>query len=138
MVDIAVTAADVLPVANASIKYGYAAEAITAGQDVHKLAADGLIYLTDADHATPAKHAVSGIALNGAAAGQPIAYQESGDIDIGGTVVVGEVYVASGNAGGIAPVGDLAPGDTVSIIGVGITASNIRLGIVNSGAEVPA
>ena len=138
MVDISVTAADVQPGTGAVVKHGTAAEAITAGESVHKLASDGLIYLSDADHATAAKRAVSGIALNSAAAGQPIAYQESGVIDIGGTVTVGEIYVLSGAAGGIAPEGDLATGDNVSIIGVGVTATNISLGIFNSGAEVPA
>lgn len=137
MADITVTAANVQPQSNAKIKHGNAAEAIGAGESVHKLLSDGLIYLSDADHATAAKHVVDGIALNSAAAGQPVAYQWDGDIDIGGTVTVGEIYVLSGTAGGIAPEGDLASGDEVSIIGVGVTASNIRLGLLNSGAAIP-
>jgi predicted transcriptional regulator len=136
MTDLVVTASSVAKVSG-STKYGIASDAITAGQAVHKLASDGLVYLSDADHATVAKHAVDGIALNNAASGQPVAYLEDGVIAAGATVTVGEIYVLSGTAGGIAPEADLASGDFVSVIGVGISAANIRLGIINSGAEVP-
>lgn len=138
MVDISVTSANVDPGANAVIKHGYAGEAITAGQAIYKSATDGLIYLGDADSATDAVQDCDGIAVNSAAANQPVAYQESGQIDIGGTVTVGEIYVLSGTAGGVAPEGDLATGDKVVIIGVGVTSTDILLGLFNSGVEVPA
>lgn len=136
MTDLVITAANVELVSGTK-KFGIAAEAITAGQPVHKLASDGEIYLSDADHATVAKRVVTGIALNGAAAGQPVGYQIDGVIDIGATVTVGEIYVLSGTAGGIAPEADLASGDRVAVLGVGLTSSNIQLGILNSGADVP-
>lgn len=135
MADLTVTAANVETVSARSdqLKRGYAAEAITAGQPVHKLASDGLIYVSDADHATVAKRVCDGIAVNGAAQGQPVEYQSGGDINIGATVAVGVVYVLSDTLGGIMPAADLEAGDATAVIGVGVTAANIRLGILNSG-----
>lgn len=138
MADLTVTAANVETVTARSdqLRRGYAAEAIAAGQIIHKLASDGLLYVSDVDHATAAKRTVDGIALNGAAQGQPVEYQTGGTINIGATVTVGTVYVGSDTAGGIMPAADLEAGDGVTVIGVGVTAANIALGILNSGVTV--
>lgn len=137
MADLSITAANVVKGSGASVKHGIAAEALTAGQAIHKLASDGDLYLSDADHATAAKRACSGIALHDAAIGQPIAYQDDGQIDIGATVVVGTVYCLSDTAGGICPVADLASGDYVTIIGVGVTATDLGLSLYESEVAVP-
>lgn len=138
MADLTVTAANVETVSalSSQLKRGYAAEAITAGQIVHKLASDGLIYVSDVDHATAAKRVVNGIAVNGAAQGQPVEYQDGGVINIGATVTVGTVYVGSDTPGGIMPAADLESGDNVAIVGVGLTTANIGLSIYNSGVAV--
>lgn len=136
--DISVTAGNVVAYTSPTPSYtdGNAGETITAGQVVYLKTSDNEFYKADCD-ATAATAVVHGIALNGASDGQPIRIQKSGDINPGGTVVVGKIYVLSGTAGGIAPVDDLAQGDRVSILGVGVTSSKITLKITNSGVQVP-
>lgn len=140
MTDLVITAANVECVPTTSpVKWGTAAEAITAGQALHKLTSDGLIYLSDADHATVAKRTVDGVAVNGAAAGQPVAYAPAGTIvNMGATLTVGEIYVLSGTAGGVAPEADLSSGEQVCIIGVGLTAANMQIICANTTAVIPA
>lgn len=133
MADIIVTAANVLTAAGATIKRFTSGAAITAGQVVYKdTSASNVVKLADAD-LSDAAAVVEGIAINDCASGQEVDVCTSGNINPGGTVVVGEVYMASGNAGGIAPVGDFVSGDRASIIGVGTSTSNIILRIFNSG-----
>ena len=130
MVDLVVTPADVLTV-DGIVRDGIAGAAITQGQPVR---ASGGQYVpaTDNDDANAA--AVAGIALQSVAAGQPIRFQESGVIDIGATVAVGKVYVLS-TSGAIAPVDDIAGGEFVTVIGVGVTINNIKLSINASGVQ---
>lgn len=136
MADIVVTAASVV-LSSGNTDAGHAAgETLTAGQAVY-LHTDNKYYLAQADSGTAADRKCHGITLNGAASGQPVSVQTSGVINPGGTVTVGTIYVTSGTAGGIAPHGDLATGDYVSIIGVGLTASTIQLILNNSGVAVP-
>lgn len=81
-----------------------------------------------------AKAAVAGITVNGASSGQKVNYQKSGDLTSGSTALtVGQTYINSTNAGGIAPISDLASGSYVSILGVATSATNLKLGILNSG-----
>ncbi len=138
MTDLVITAANVEAVpTTVPLKFGIAAEAITAGQAVHKLTSDGLIYLSDADHATVAKRTVNGVAMNSAAAGQPVGYAGPGDtINIGATLTQGEIYVLSGAAGGVAPEADLSSGEQVCIIGVGLSAANMLLICANTTAVI--
>jgi len=76
---------------------------------------------------------VIGIALNAASLGQPLRVQTAGVISIGGTVVLATIYIL-GAAGGIAPAADLASGWYTSVIGVAISATQLRLGIFPSRA----
>jgi len=136
MADITVTAANVAASSDALTADGTAGETVTAGQSVYLKASDSRYWLADAN-ASLAAAATSGITLNGAAAGQPIKIQTGGTINPGGTVVVGTVYVQSATAGGIAPNADSTTGWFKTIIGIGITASTIRLVIVPSGVAIP-
>ena len=137
MADITITATSVVKGDNANIVTGYAGEAIAAGQAVFvDTAAANVIKLADNDLGSPADaKTVAGVALNGGATGQPIAYQNSGEITIGGTVAIGEVYCLSSTAGGIAPVADVGTGDRLAIIGWGKTAAIITLAITNTGID---
>ena len=101
---------------------------ITAGQVVRLSGANVIAAVND----TAANAAAYGIALNGGGSGQPIAVQRDGDITIGGTVAVGKIY-ALGTAGGIIPVDDIAGSEFITIIGVGISATAIRLSIKAGG-----
>ena len=136
-VDATVTAAEVLPAADTQklpVTFG---TTVTAGQLCYQDSSDSShAKLSDAD-ASAATAAAKGIALNGGADGQPGELAIGGTIDPGFTVTVGEIYVASGTAGGIAPVADLAQGDYVFIVGVGLTASSLKLLMYSSGVQVP-
>lgn len=102
--------------------------AITAGQVVRLSSAAVIAAVND----SAANAAAYGIALNGGGTGQPILVQLTGDITIGGTVAVGKVY-ALGTSGGIIPVDDIAGSEYITVIGVGISASVIRLSIKAGG-----
>ncbi len=131
MVDLVQTPANVQSSAGVGTQKKNAGAAITAG--------DSLFIATDGD-VEPAQHDVDaasaqcvGIALNDAAVGQPVIYQVTGDINVGATLVVGETYVVGAGPGSIAPVADIGTGDFSTIIGVAISASTLRMGILPSG-----
>ena len=137
MADLTVTAANVVPDAGGSTQSITFGETVTAGQVLYLAAADGRYYKTICNSATAEIRVVSGIALNGGAAGQPGTMLTAGTVTIGATTVVGKIYVASATAGGIAPSTDLVTGWYTAIIGIGITASKILLSIKNGGVAVP-
>lgn len=136
-VDVTVTAANVVSGTGATFADGTAGATITAGQVVYRDASDANAFkLADCDAAVGLANAV-GIALHGASDGQPLKVQTAGNINVGGTLTVGGIYVLSGTAGGIAPVADLAQNDHVTVLGVATTASNLVLKINVSGVQVP-
>ncbi len=135
--DITVTAASVLGAANQQISDETAGATITAGQVVYRDSTSSN-QVKPAQATTLAKAALRGIALNNAAAGQPVKVQTGGDINPGGTVVVGQIYVVAADAaGGIAPYADLASTNYVTIVGIGTTATNITLSIKAGGIAKP-
>lgn len=125
MADITVTAANVQQSSGAKIKTGVAAVAITAGQAVRKTSAGMALSLAD-DEATAG---CDGIALNGAAVGQPVSYvTEDAAFEAGATLVAGGVYVASAAAaGGIAPLADILSTEVVTIIGLATSATVMKV-----------
>lgn len=134
--DVSITAANVKPVSDQIIDTSAnAGEAITQGQTVY-LDTDGKWYKSDAN-GTAAKKDLKGVALNSAAVDQPLAVQKSGVINLGATLTVGTIYVVSATAGGIAPAADLVSGMDTIIVGVAITAANLKVNIFDSGATVP-
>lgn len=137
LADITITAANVTPVTGYTFTDGTAGATITAGQVVYKDASDGDAFkLADCD-ASATTSAVIGIALHGAADGQPLRVQTAGSINIGGTVAVGSIYILSGTAGGIQVSTDVAQSDWVSVLGIATTTGIISLRIHNSGVQVP-
>jgi len=134
--DLAITAASVVSSTSPTTTDGTAGATITAGQAVYLDSADSKYKLADCNLSSAAAQAV-GIALHGAANGQPLKIQWGGNITIGGTVTVGTIYVLSGTAGGIAPMGDLTTGWRTTIVGVGTSATNISLRLYASDALVP-
>ena len=139
MADLVVTSASVAVGATSTVspKLGLAGEAITAGQVVYLFSSNPNTYkLADANAA--GNDAAVGVAVNSAASGQYVAVLETnGVLTAGATVAVGAVYVLSATAGGIAPVADLASGWKTTILGVGISATQIQLKIYASGFAVP-
>lgn len=139
MADLTVTATSVVAGTGAQKKTLLAGGTITAGMAVYfdSSTTPPTVKAADADLSAVAADA-KGIALNGGAVGQPIVVQTGGQINPGATVVVGTIYVVSGTAGGIAPAADLLAGDWVTILGIGVTAALIDMGVHASGVQVPA
>lgn len=141
MADVSVTATSVARITGSGagvdtvIDLGYAGATITAGQTVYK-DTNGVYQLADANLSAIAA-AVTGISLNGAASGQPVAVAIGGTLTPGFTVTIGTIYVLSATAGGIAPSTDLASGWRTGIIGVGLTVSTLGLVLYRSGVAVP-
>lgn len=109
------------------------AASLTAGMPVYKDASDG--QKVKAARANSADtDDVAGILLTNGGDEQDGIILTSGDYDPGFTVGVGKIYVLSeGAAGAIAPVDDISNTGYVTIIGVGITASRLRLSLCTSG-----
>lgn len=137
MADLSVTAANVRRGAEYVETTGTSGEAITVGQLVAEDTSDGKLYLADCDSGTTQRRKITGVALSATSAvDQKVTYVSGGYVNPGAAVTSGEIYVLSGTAGAICPEGDLASGDTVSILGVGYSSSLIRLSIFNSEAVV--
>ena len=136
MTDISITAANVIKGSDAVVEHGTAGATITAGQVVYRDATTKEYLLADADSGTDAAKAPRGIALNGASDGQPLAIAKSGDITIGGTLTAGTAYYLSPEAGGIAPLADVASGDDVVLLGLAETTAILHLDIQVTGVTI--
>lgn len=138
MTDLVITPANVLAYEDGTkkTKTVKAGGTVAAGQLVYR-ASNGKYLPVDVDSATAEARVPAGLALNGAGLDQPLIIQTAGDVNPGATVVVGTIYVASDTPGGIMPSTDLEAGDYVTIVGVAITASRIKLGFLVSGVPVP-
>jgi hypothetical protein len=134
---ITVTPASVIPDAGYQHDTKLAGETITAGQALYLKASDDRYWLAQADGTAPEAEC-KGIALNAAAAGQPVRALTSGVITIGGTVAIGTIYVLGATPGAIYPAADLASGDRVTTLGIGTTAAKIAVKFHVSGVQVPA
>ena len=140
MADVSITASSVKPTnANTVIGRGIAGVAVNAGQAVW--------FDTTVSKLKPAistsqaeSLAVVGIALNTAATDQPLAYASSGDVTLGSVLALGTVYVLGSTSGGISTSGDLDSSSGTrygTVVGVGTSATNLRVGIIASGALNP-
>jgi len=134
MSDISITATSVVQGGNAVVDHGIAGVAVTAGQTVYKDAATGKYKLADCNLA--GAYPATGIALNGAAANQHVAVQQSGDITVGGTLTAGSPYYLSATAGGIMPAADLTTGDNVVLLGLAKSTSVLSLKITTPGVTL--
>lgn len=135
MADISVTPANVAKSTGAVIETGLGGEAIDAGECVYKVASTGKFKLAQCDAATDDD--VYGIALNKCQAdGQPVTVQVRGSITIGGTVTVGTPYFVSATAGGICPFADLVSTNYVTLIGIGISATVIKMQKLTTSVQI--
>ncbi|RAI34526.1 hypothetical protein [Rhodoplanes serenus] len=136
MADLSITAANVIAGSDAAIVNGRAGATVTAGQVVYREASTGKYKLAYNDSATAEVKVPAGIALHGAADGQPLAVQTGGDITIGATLTPGSAYVLSSTPGAIAPVADLGTGDYVVQLGLAKTAAVLALRITIPGVTL--
>lgn len=129
MANLTQTAASVAKGTGAAIEKGkLAGETITAGNAVYLKTSDDRWYLAQFD-GTSAESGSDGlgIALHGSLAGQPIAVQTAGEINVGATMVVGTWYGLSATLGAIAPVADQASTNYPSILGIAKAATNLLM-----------
>lgn len=136
MADLTITASDVVVSTNAVVEYGTAGATVTAGQVVYKNTTTGKYELSDNNSATAAVRQPRGVALNGAANGQPLAIQKSGDITIGATLVAGAEYLLSDTPGGICPRADLLTGEYVAVIGLAKSTTVLAIDLQYPGVAV--
>lgn len=136
MTDLVITAANVLQQGGAAVQNGTAGVAVTAGQTLYKEAASQTWKLADSNSATVEAKTAGGIALNPAAAGQPVAVQTSGPIVIGGTLVAGSSYYLSETPGGIQPAADLGAGENVCQLGFAISTTVLMIKINTPGVTL--
>lgn len=135
MVDLVVTAANVLASGQASLETGIAGATITAGQPVYKDATTNTFKLSDSNAA--GLNAVYGIALHGSLANQPLTVVK-GDPSFtpGATLVAGTGYYLSETPGGIQPAADLTTGETVVLLGIATSTTKLNLNIFTPGVTL--
>ena len=136
MADISITAANVLAGTNSTRKHGTSGATITAGHVVYLEDSSNTWKLADNNSATAAVRTAQGIALNGAASGQPITVLTGGDITIGGTLTAGVAYYLSDTPGGICPVADIGSGEYSCLLGMAISTSVLSVGIKYTGVAL--
>ena len=135
MADVSVTAANVAPGTDTQYADGFLGATVTAGQTVYLDTTNSTYKLADANASSTTAN-VAGIAMNGGASGQPVKVAIGGSITPGFTVTAGAVYVLSATAGGIAPVADLASGHYPVIVGIGTSATAMKLSMFKGGVPV--
>jgi hypothetical protein len=137
MADLTITAASVVAGAGAPTKTGTAGAAIAAGEVAFlDTATTGKWQLADSDAATAearGQTANIGIALNSAAADQPIVVQTGGAVTLGAVLTAGTAYYLSDTPGKLCPVADITGGDYVVLLGLAASASVLNLDVQYSG-----
>lgn len=136
MADLSITAANVLAVTGAKKVNGIAGATIAQGKTLYLDAADSKYKLADCDSATVAARSTVAIALNAASDGQPLTVLTGGPVTIGATLTPGTAYYQSPNPGGICPLADVLTGDTVTLIGIAISATVLQVDIQESGVTL--
>lgn len=130
MADLVITAANVLPNSNTVIDRSSSAGAtIAAGQAVYKDPTTKQWQLADNNSVTAAARQASGVSLNSAAAGQPLAVATSGDLTLGAVMTAGTAYFASATPGAICPDADVGAGSYPCLLGLAKSASVLTLSI---------
>ncbi len=136
MADLSITAANVKSSGGSKGKNGTAGAAVKAGELVYLEASSGTYKLASSNSGTAEARSPDGIALNNAAAGQPLRVHTEGPITIGATLTAGVAYYASGTAGGICPVADLTTGHYPTIVGIAKSSSVLDVKFHESGVAL--
>ena len=129
MVDITVTAANVIPQAGLRKQTGVAGAALTIGLAVYRKTSDKRWYSSDKDVAEDAEE--YGITLSqAAAAGQPVVVGgRKGKLAFGAILTVGESYYVGEAAGGICPSADVGAAEYRRFLGYATTTSILAMDV---------
>lgn len=134
MADLTITAGSVkIKGSSKAVRVSFG-DTITEGKTVYLDSATNKVKLADANDTAP-KASVYGIAITPGVDGDVGYILRSGQIDVGATLTVGQVYVQSTTAGGIAPYADLASTNYVTILGVASAAGTLELDIQATGVQ---
>ena len=131
MSDLNITGSSVVRVSGTP-KAGTAGASLTAGKLVYKDAADSKLKLADSNGSGTKE--VAGLVLAPADANQPASVLDEGVVTVGNILTAGVIYVASDTPGGIKPSADLTSGETVTVVGVAISATQLYVKVWNTGA----
>ncbi|MGG7534677.1 hypothetical protein [Rhizobium sp. 12,4] len=141
MADLVITAANVVAGTGTPTKTGVAGAAIAAGDIVYlDTATTGKWQLADSDAATAdarGKTGNIGVALNSAAANQPIVVQTEGPITLGAVLTAGTAYYLSDTPGKLCPVADITGGDYYTLVGLAASTTVLNVDFQYSGVASP-
>lgn len=137
MADFTITASNVVPGGTARQSL-VAGEVISAGEVLYKKSSDSKAYKAQCDGTTE-EATVIGIAINSAAAGQPVSYVESGgSVTVGSALgSAGKALYLSATAGKLMPAADIASTNKLTIVGYSTSATALTVQIINSGTALP-
>jgi hypothetical protein len=137
MADITITAASVVPSSSAVLEDIIAGATLTRGQPYYLDSADSYT-AKPADADTQAAARAVGIVAADLAVGQVgKGIRSDPALAIGATVAAGTAYYVSTTAGGICPVADLGSGDYTTLLGLGISTTQIALAPLVSDVARP-
>lgn len=119
-----------------SVGTGTAAVTIVAGNMVYNVSGTTTYALSDAN--VSVAKVPAGMALGGAAAGQPFFFQSAGTVNPGGTMTVGSMIYLSVTSGGITETyADIAAGEWSVPIGQALTASSLLIALNGQAVAKP-
>ncbi|MBB3396871.1 hypothetical protein [Rhizobium sp. BK060] len=141
MADISITASAVVAGNGSQKRTGVAGAAIAAGDIVYLDATTtGKWQLADSDAAAAearGQTANLGVALNSAAANQPISVLTEGPVTVGAVLTAGTAYYLSDTPGKLCPVADITGGDYYTLIGLAASTSVLNVDPQYSGVASP-
>lgn len=134
MADVTITPSAVQQTSSTIYQDGTAGATIVAGQVVYQDSADSNEWKL-ADSSDVPKAAAKGLAMNGAANGQPLRVATGGRLTVDGFTALVFYYV-SGTAGGLCPYADLGSGEYVTQVCAAISATEIEINPIALGVAV--
>jgi len=118
-------------------KRGTAGVGIAAGDHL-AIAADNSLQLFDANSGTPELRIFAGVAVCGAALGQPVLYvYQDPAFTPGYAIAAGDIVIGSATPGKACADADAASGWYKTFIGIGIGGNQMNLNPIPAGAPVP-
>ena len=106
------------------------------GVPVYQLASDREHYAAD-NNASEATQAVKGLTFSpGVDGGHGFLVIGGSVILVGATMTKGATYYLGATAGEIVPFADLVSGNGIVVIGTALSATELKIGIDNTGADI--
>lgn len=136
MANLTITPANVVAGSNVLTENGLAGESIAAGAIVYFSPTTKRFLLADSNSAIAAAREARGVALNTAAAGQPLTVARSGDVAFGTIFAAGTAYYLSDTPGAICPVADVGAGEYVCLLGLARSSSVLALNVQFAGVAL--